>query len=98
MTELHSTKPLLANVLGGVSVVKSDKGVIHISAPVTPMWDDRELKAELAGVEEVLSRLAGHAVKVVVDPTAQPAPGRSKPKPKGAAIERLRSVYDVEEL
>jgi DNA polymerase-3 subunit gamma/tau len=96
LTELHSTKPLLAGILDGVRVTSSTPDSVSITPPDAPMWDERELAAELKAVEAVLARIAGRAMKVAVARDAESGSGGKKPK--RSTLDKFRAVYDCEEL
>jgi DNA polymerase-3 subunit gamma/tau len=96
LTELHSTKPLLAGILDGVRVTSSTPDSVSITPPDAPMWDERELATELKAVEAVLTRIAGRAMKVAVVRDAQAGSGGKKSK--RSTLDKFRAVYDCEEL
>ncbi len=96
LAELHGTKPLLAGILAGVRIVSSTDDSICITAPETPMWDEKELAVELKAVEAGLSRIAARPMKVTITRDAQPAAGGGKKK--RSTLDKFRAVYDCEEL
>jgi DNA polymerase III gamma/tau subunit len=96
LAELHETKPLLAGILAGVRIVSSTGDSICISAPETPMWDEKELAAELKAAEAGLSRIAARPMRVVIAQDAQSGAGGGKKK--RSTLDKFRAVYDCEEL
>jgi DNA polymerase-3 subunit gamma/tau len=97
LTELHTSKPLLAGILETVTVLGCTEDEVRITTPAAGMWDEKETKAELKMVEEMLSERAGRAVKVRVDAAAQAGPAR-KPAKGSSIADKFKSVYDCEEL
>jgi DNA polymerase-3 subunit gamma/tau len=96
-SELHDAKPLLAGILEGVSIVSSTADALCISAPDAPMWDTKELAAEMKAVEATLSRIAGRPMRIEVAREARPAAGGGK-KGGRSTLDKFRAVYDCEEL
>jgi DNA polymerase-3 subunit gamma/tau len=94
LTELHNSKPLLASALGAVEVLESTGDAIRISEPSGHMWDEKELRSELAAAESVLARIAGRAIAIVVVEGSEP----HKAKSKNRTLDKLRAVYDCEEV
>jgi hypothetical protein len=62
------------------------------------MWDEAETRQEIAALEPMLAKLAGRPVRLVIDQAATRARETGVGSPESAALERLRAVYDCEEL
>jgi DNA polymerase-3 subunit gamma/tau len=97
LTRLHQSRPLLAGVLSTVTVIDMNADTIRLTPPSAPMWDEKELAAELKEVERTLSQLANRPVKIVTvaGDVAKGNAGKSK---KPSAIDKIKAVYDCEEL
>jgi DNA polymerase-3 subunit gamma/tau len=97
LTELHNSRPLLAGVLDGVRLVGGTEETLTISPPAAPMWEEKELQAQLAEAESILGRIAGRRMTIVVESVAEPKKGGANGTP-GSGIDKFRAVYDCEEL